>query len=96
MTYNEIVDKYDGQEVRLSTRMISATDGGSPIFLIEGTAVALKMMAEFFLSAANDGHGSGFSISPKGPGLAYFTSSSTTGIYINCIEADGNPHQSDA
>ncbi|RWF42422.1 MAG: hypothetical protein EOS65_09115 [Mesorhizobium sp.] len=87
MNYKDVVDKYNMEDVRISTRIIDADDGGSPIFLIEGTESALKMMSEIFLSAANDGQNGGFSISPKGAGRAYFSSSSTTGIYINRIES---------
>ncbi|MET3521492.1 hypothetical protein [Mesorhizobium abyssinicae] len=87
MNYKDVVDKYNMEDVRISTRIIDADDGGSPIFLIEGTESALKMMSEIFLSAANDGQNGGFSISPKGAGRAHFSSSSTTGIYINRIES---------
>lgn len=86
MKYNVIIDKYDKERVRLSTRILDADEGGSPMFLIEGSAVSLRMIGEIFLAAAEEGKGDGFSISPRGAGRSYFSSSSTIGIYVNCVE----------
>ena len=87
MTINDVIHKYDGQNLKIQTRMLEPDEESEyPYLLIEGTAEALRKLAELIMAIPEDDIGTKLSMSPNGAGSAHFTKNSTIGLYINCIE----------
>lgn len=84
MKYNEVIDKYENEEVNLSVRMLDNNEA-SPMVLIEGHPIALKMLAELLHAAVDEEKNGGFSLSPTGAGSYYFSEAAEMGLYIHCI-----------
>jgi hypothetical protein len=84
MKTDEICEKYSNQNVGLTLRMIEDEDGDPPTtVLIEGSTLALRMLAELLIAVADESQNDGFSISPFGAGRIHFSKSSELGVYIH-------------
>lgn len=88
MKTDEICEQYSNQNVGLTLRMIEDEDGDPPTtVLIEGSASALRMLAELLIAVADETQNEGFAISPFGAGRAHFSKSSQLGVYIHRLSA---------
>lgn len=84
MKADEVCEQYSSKNVGLTLRMIEDEDGEpSTTVLIEGSALALRMLAELIVAVANESENEGFSISPFGAGSDHFSKSSKLGVYIH-------------
>ncbi|WP_075657000.1 hypothetical protein [Pseudochrobactrum sp. B5] len=87
MTINAVIEKYDGRDLRLKTRILEVDeDSIHPYVLIEGSADTLRKLAELILALPDDNIARDFQMGPNAPGCAHFTKDSTIGIYINCVD----------
>jgi hypothetical protein len=84
---DEICEHYASERVDLTMRLLDEEDGSKPsMVLIEGSAVALKMVAELLIAVADEKENDGFSMSPFGAGNAFFSEGAKLGIYIYRID----------
>ncbi len=84
MKTDEICERYSGQNVGLAIRLLEEEDDEPPsTVLIEGSARALRMLAELLIAVADETESDGFSISPFGAGKDHFSSASELGFYIH-------------
>jgi hypothetical protein len=84
MRTDEICERYSDRNVGLTLRLLEDDDGDPPsTVLIEGTARALRMLAELLVAVADESENEDFSISPFGAGKDHFSASSELGVYIH-------------
>ena len=84
MKTDEICERYSDKDVGLALRLLDEEDGEPPsTVLIEGSARALRMLAELLIAVADETENEGFSISPFGAGKAHFSVASKLGVYIH-------------
>jgi hypothetical protein len=80
-----IVDAYDDQVVDLVVRPLD-----DDYLLLEGDQESLLFLSDLIRAVAT-GRDCGFQIAPQGPGSAWFSPDSATGLYIHrtpCAEPD--------
>lgn len=84
MKVDDIAAAYASQRVGLTVKLLEEEDGSLPTtVLLEGTPIALKMLAELLTAVANETGDDGYFISPKGAGRVHFSSEAQLGIYIH-------------
>lgn len=82
---DKVAENYSGLKVGINLGLIDGDgDGDDPLLLIEGSPIALRMIAELIMAVADSGQNTDFSISPNGAGSVHFAKKSKYGIYINC------------
>jgi hypothetical protein len=83
MKTDEICDRYSDKSVGLVLRLLDDDQKSPSTVLIEGSADALKMLAELLVAVADEPDNDGFSISPFGAGKLHFGKASKLGVYIH-------------
>ena|SRR5437773_256699 len=87
MKTDKICARYYKKKVGLVLRLLETEEGAKfPLVLIEGSADALKMLAELLVAVADEPENDGFEISPYGPGSAHFSRKANLGIYIHRLD----------
>ena len=66
---------------KLAIRMLDEST-----MLIEGKKEALRFLGSLLIAVADDPLGDGFQFSPDGSGSAFFSSSSTVGLYLHRVD----------
>lgn len=67
----------------LTVRLLTPDEANAaPLALIEGSARALRFVAELLLATAEQEPGFDVSLPPDGPGSAAFSASSDLGLYL--------------
>lgn len=89
MQTDEICERYADRNVGLTLRLLDEENGSPPsTVLVEGSAQALRMLAELLVAVADAGGDDGFSISPFGAGKIHFSNVAELGIYIHCLSVE--------
>jgi hypothetical protein len=83
MNADEVCEKYAESHVGLSIKLLADPEGGSSTVWVQGSANALRMLAELLEAVASESANDGFSISPDGAGRDHFSKESELGIYIH-------------
>jgi len=81
LTTNGVIDLYlkKGKRARLTIEKLDRNT-----VLIEGSAKALEFLGRYLIAHSRaDDYDCGVQLSPKGPGSAWFTKTSTLGIYLH-------------
>ena len=79
MLPDDVCSQYANSGIKLSVCEIDGT------VLVEGKREALLFLAAL-VTAQADAHDDGFAIGPKGAGRAFFSKTSTKGLYIHRID----------
>jgi hypothetical protein len=83
MTPDEVCEDYADRKVKITARAIE-----DDLVLLEGDREALEFLGNLLLAQANDGRRCHTSIEPNGAGSAFFTDTSTLGIYIHRLPCE--------
>jgi len=85
MTSDQVCEKYAEAGVKITLKLLEEEDG---FVLVEGDADALEFLGQLILSVAREDRGCSRQLGPKAPGSAFFTESSTKGIYIHRLPCE--------
>ena len=87
MKTDEICELYADKKVGLTVKLLDQCDGEKEpsAVLIEGSAEALRLLAELLIAVAGEVENESFYISPFAAGSIHFSSSATLGVYIHRV-----------
>jgi hypothetical protein len=83
MKTDEICGRYSESPVGLTLRLLDDEDDPPSTVLIEGSARALRMLAELLIAVSDEDDDGGVSLSPFGAGMIHFSDVATLGFYIH-------------